>query len=395
MKQLKIAVAGLGHRGRFMAKLARENFANVDVIATCDLDADLWEKQQQLIDRPMKEVLPDARFYTSYDQLLEEKGNELDMVMVETGADVHANFCIKALQKNIAVFSDIPSVASLGEAKALWEAENNSTAGFMTGANPNYAGFVNTFVGLFERGLMGEPYYLECEYVGGTMGKFDLENPILVHSPWRRKFPGIRYCTHSLGPFLRFLKEDLRYAICLGTGSHVTPEFPGDDMQAAFFQTESGVIIRLLRNRCDGLIRAGFGHHSFRGWGTKGYFERVDYRNEKTPSVIRFQSTEMPGTRTLTELKDSWMPEEYEHNPKAAAGHGGCDYAMLKATFDALEKGKKDFPISLREGLRMTLPGIYAAKSAFLKGEKLTIHYPWEKEEFSRDVEKFDAIKEY
>ena len=393
MKQLKIAVVGLGHRGRLMVKLAKEGFDNVQVLAACDLDAELWEKQQYLVDRPMKDVLPGTKFYTSYDQLLEEHGKELDLVMVETGADVHAKFCIKALEKDIAVFSDIPSVASLGEAKALWEAEQKSKAGLMTGANPNYAGFVNTFVGLFERGLMGDPFYLECEYVGGTMGKLSDDSPILAHSDWRRVFPAIRYCTHSLGPFLRFLKEDLRYAICLGTGAHVVPTLPADDMQAAFFQTESGVIIRLLRNRCDGKIRAEFGHHSFRGWGTKGYFERVDYRNSKTPPVIRFQSTEMPGTRSLTELKAEWMPEEYEGNPKAM-GHGGCDYALLDDMFKALEKGKKEFPISLREGLRMTLPGIYAAKSAYLKGEKLTIHYPWEKE-FAADVEKYDAIKEY
>ena len=39
----------------------------------------------------------------------------------------------------------------------------------------------------------------------------------------------------------------------------------------------------------------------------------------------------------------------------------------------------------------MTLPGIYAAESAKLGGQKLTIHYPWEKE-FVADIEQFDKI---
>ena len=46
-------------------------------------------------------------------------------------------------------------------------------------------------------------------------------------------------------------------------------------------------------------------------------------------------------------------------------------------------------PITLREGLLMTLPGIYAAVSAQRGGEKLTIHYPWEAE-FAEDIKKFD-----
>ena len=96
MKQLNIAVVGLGHRGRLMVKLAKEGFENVQVLAACDLDAELWEKKQYLVDRPMKEVLPGTKFYTSYDQLLEEQGKKLDLVMVETGADVHAAFCAKA-----------------------------------------------------------------------------------------------------------------------------------------------------------------------------------------------------------------------------------------------------------------------------------------------------------
>ena len=37
----------------------------------------------------------------------------------------------------------------------------------------------------------------------------------------------------------------------------------------------------------------------------------------------------------------------------------------------------------------MTLPGIYAAESARLCGEKLTIHYPW-KLEFQADIDTFE-----
>ena len=41
MGKIKVAVVGLGHRGRHMALLA-QRFAPVEVVAACDVDAALW-----------------------------------------------------------------------------------------------------------------------------------------------------------------------------------------------------------------------------------------------------------------------------------------------------------------------------------------------------------------
>ena len=131
METIRLAVVGLGHRGRLMVKLAHEGFKNLKVVAACDCDPLLWTEKQHLIDRPMKDVLPEAKFYTSYDQMLEEMGHEIDMVLVETGADVHAEFCMKALKRNIHVFSDIPSVATLKEAKELYDQYQKNLLGLV------------------------------------------------------------------------------------------------------------------------------------------------------------------------------------------------------------------------------------------------------------------------
>ena len=381
MEKIRFGVVGLGHRGRNMARLAKDNFECTEFIASCDIDPLLWSETQFLQPQPMKELYPGVHFYTDYLEMLDKE--KLDLVMVETGADVHAAFCIEALNRNINVFSDIPSVATLDEAARLWQAEQKSAARLMTGANPNEWGFANALVDFYRKGLLGEPYYMEAEYIHASRLP-PAENPLLVHSPWRKTLPPIRYCTHSLGPLLRIVKEDLRYVICVGTGVHIDPTALKDDMQAALFQTESGVTIRLLRN---GRCRAFFGHHSMRVFGTKGYFERVDQRG-KTPPVVRFQSDELYGARELMEVPIGPKPNEYINNEKAT-GHNGVDYALLDHMFKAMLRGDPEFPISLREGLRMTLPGIYAAKSAKLGGQKLTMHYPWEKE-FAADIELID-----
>ena len=47
-----------------------------------------------------------------YDKMLEEV--KLDAIIVETGADIHAEFCAKAVEKNINVLTDIPKSPALG-----------------------------------------------------------------------------------------------------------------------------------------------------------------------------------------------------------------------------------------------------------------------------------------
>ena len=129
----------------------------------------------------------------------------------------------------------------------------------------------------------------------------------------------------------------------------------------AQFRTDSGVIVRLMRN---GRCRANIGHHNYRVFGTEGYMERIE-RSGKP--VIRYNSTREEYPQALLETGGEFMPPAYADNPRAT-GHGGMDYALLDHFFDALLTGAPA-PISLREGLRMTLPGIYAEASAKRNGQ--------------------------
>ena len=81
---------------------------------------------------------------------------------------------------------------------------------------------------------------------------------------------------------------------------------------------------------------------------------------------------------SLKEIGGEFMPPQYAKNPKAN-GHGGMDYAMLDQLFKQLTDGNGDI-VTLKEGLAMTLPGIYAEESARRGGEVITMYYPWEKE---------------
>ena len=372
MKKIRIGTVGLGHRGREMTKMAAL-FPFVEVAALCDiLERNFYEKQW-LCTAPMSELFPDTVFYTDYEKMLNEAN--LDVVIVETGADIHADFCIMALEKNINVLSDIPNVASLEEAERLWKAAEKSDAIISTGANPNYQKFAFLLRDFFEKGLLGKPYCMEAEYIHWFVPGSVEDIGVNENGDWRKLLIPIRYCTHSLGPLLAILDEPLRKVSCFGTGRHADDyrdDVVDDDMQCAQFITDSGVIIRLQRNkRC----RAEIGHHNYRVFGTEGYMERID-RMEKP--VIRYNSTRELETG-LKEIGGEFMPPKYADDETAQkAGHGGMDYAMLDAFFKALREGKP--AISLKAGLEMTLPGIYAEESAKRGGEVINMYYPWDKE---------------
>lgn len=373
MKKIRVGVVGLGHRGRNMFHLAGDKFDCVIPAAACDVLSRNWYEKQWLMDAPLCEIFPDTVFYESYDEML-EKAN-LDVVMVETGADVHAKFCIKALKANINVLTDIPVVANLKEAELLWKAAQKSTAMISVGANPNEQKFTVLLNEFYKSGKLGTPYYMEAEYIHWTLPSSDMHKGLNENGDWRKLLCPIRYCTHSLGPLLTILNEDLRKVSCMGTGQHAPAnEYEAgntkDDMSCAQFQTESGVVVRLLRN---GRCRADIGNHNYRVFGTEGYMERIE-RNGNP--VIRFNSEK--DEPILQEISGEFMPPAYADNPDAI-GHGGMDYALLDKFFKAILNGEPA-PISLKEGLAMTIPGIYAEESSKRGGEVVTIYYPWDKE---------------
>ena len=365
MDRIRLGVVGLGPRGRDMTLVAA-SFDCVEIAAACDIRATNWFDKKWRAPDAFANLFPNAVFYEDYDRMLEEA--KLDVVLVETGADIHAEFCIKALDRNINVLSDIPAVASLKEAEDLWAASQRSKAFMSVGANPNESRFSVLLKEFYDKGLLGDPYCMEAEYIHWTIPGSTENIHWNENGDWRKLLIPIRYCTHSLGPLLRIVDEELRYVSCFGTGKH-SPESKKDDMMCAQFRTESGIVVRLMRN---GRCRARIGHHCYRVFGTEGYMERVE-RFDKP--VIRYNSMKELDT-SLHEIDGRWMPPAYEDNPKAT-GHDGMDYAMMDHFLQAVLKGG-DAPITVKEGLAMTLPGIYAEESAKRDGKVLRMRYPWD-----------------
>jgi len=367
-KAIRLGLVGFGSphgkfnsgRGGGLFQQAVNSFDGIVPAAVCDISEPSLACARK--------IFPNIKTFTDYDKML--KSTALDALLIGTPATLHAEFAVKALKNNVHVLSEIPAVLSAAEADKLWAAHKRSKAFYMAGANPNFWGFVDAAVDLKQKGLFGDPIYVEASYIHDIRSYFD-------RTPWRADYEPIRYCTHSLGPVLRLLDEELEWVSCFDTGSHINKVKGQHDVMAALFRTKSNVVVRLLVSFINNYLGGG---HACRFFTTKGCFERTPpYRTFRKEAVesqrTLFYSRDLKMFNNWIELPIAEMPPAHAGNPKAT-GHGGVDYAMLAEFFKAVRAGGPS-PIGLREGLRMTLPGIYAAASARRGGALTRIVYPW------------------
>ena len=355
MREIKIGVVGYGIRSNVLIG-AFGAFDQITLAAIADPSAKARDKAAG--------DHPGAALFEDYRQMLDS--GKVDAVLIESPPSTHADFVIEALIRDIHVLCDVPAVHEINEAQRLWDAGTKSKAVYSFGATTNFWGYVDTCADLKEKGLLGKPFYCEAEYVA------DLGDLPTV-TPWRKHYEPIRYCTHSLGPILKWVDEDLAEVSCFDTGSQIHGD-PGDhDAMVAIYRTPSGVVVKLLISFCNS-HPAPF--HRYVCHGTKGYFEKTHSLAGGETQVL-FSTKEIYGMDALTRLPVT------ESRPELAGAtgvgeHGGADYAMVKDFADAIA-GVKAPTVGMREALRMTLPGLYALKSAQTGGAVTHIAYPWDK----------------
>lgn len=378
MKEIRVGIVGLGLRGKLMTKLASDMVDGLRVTAVCDAVPEKFTEPVPVesfgvfgvsggSNTSIKGLYPDLKFFTDAEEMYDS--GLCDAVIIETPAYHHVHFCKEALKRDLHVFGEIPPVADLYEAKELYDAVMASKGMFFVGANPSRSGYARGMKDFQQAGLLGEIFYMEAEYI------HDLRHLWKV-SPWRQKAENtpIKYCTHSLGPLLSLIDSDLRQVYCTGSGSRIA-DHECNDLMAAQFQTDDKVIVRLMVS----FVNANrHGMHSYRVFGSHGSFERFSERG-KEPAKVFFNSDKLYGLHEVAKLSVDKEPWEYRLRPDILnSGHGGTDYDLLSVFRDALNTEEKISPISIKDGLRMTLPGIYADASARQGGKVMRIHYPWD-----------------
>ncbi|MFA6929058.1 MAG: Gfo/Idh/MocA family oxidoreductase [Lentisphaeria bacterium] len=357
--KVRIGILGCGPRGMQMGRIVKL------MPEYCQLTAMSDPAETALAQA--KQVFPEIRHFTHSDALLDS--GVMDAVITEIPPAVHSEYVIKALERGIHVLGEIPVVDSLEEGELLWEKVRQSKALYMCGSNPHYRAKTGFVLKMDEMGLLGNIAYIETEYMHYMLDLTD---------QWRKTYESCRYCTHSLGPVLALLKNDEFVSVsCMSTGDHYNSGRSHNAM-AALLRTRNNVVVRFLT----GFATPYHGPaHTTKIFAEKGI---VELYNEKARVWLaglndfsaRNDFIEIPLTPQVSDRPRGIRIDDEEVFRLASCGHNGSDNRMLQDFAQAILQGKPS-PIGIREGLAMTLPGIYAALSAREGGTLKEIHYPW------------------
>ena len=335
---------------------ARDVFGNaisqkqVELHSICDINKTELKKSQEFF---KEKGVKDLKAYTDYDKMLQD--DEIQAIFVCTDADNHAQFAIKALNTGKHVLSEIPAIFTIEEAYELKQAvlaHPNLT--YMIAENCCYWEFIKAWKTMAYDDCFGNAIYAEAEYLHSS-----LKEKKYSKTHWRARMSPIQYSTHSLGPLLYILDDECENVSAIRTKT----QNPDDNKCCtAIFNTKKGTVIRIL------ICFSGYTgfDHNYRIIGTRGTIE-TDNTKELDDAHSFARLKDIP--KTLDEKLD--IPVCMSQN-KTTLSHGGADQVMLLDFIDIINSGRKCvFDIDF--AIKISLPGIIAAKSCELDGQNLEI----------------------
>jgi predicted dehydrogenase len=360
-ERINIGIVGAAGRGSSF-RLACDAVRDITVHAVCDTNEEkLGEAKEKLGAREQ---------YLDYDDML--RRSDLQAVIVGTPMQFHAPQAVAALDRGIHVLCEVTAAVSVDECRELVAACRRSGAVYMMAENYTYSKPNVIVRELVRKGLFGETYYGEGEYL------HELKE-LNEQTPWRRTWQtgvnGITYGTHSLGPLLQWMPGDRVTSVCCaGSGHHHT------DPRGDAYQNEDSCVM-LCRMGKGGLIKIrvdmlsdrphAMGNYSLQG--TDGCYESSRAPGE--PDRVWLRSLGPGNVWTpLGDLEDEHLPDFWKESAEAAsrAGHGGGDYFEVLDFVDAV-KGLRPSPVGIHEAMDMTLPGLMSQLSIARGGEWLDV----------------------
>jgi predicted dehydrogenase len=258
------------------------------------------------------------------------------------------------------VLSEITAAVSIDECMRLVQACKRSNAAYMMAENCIYMKPNVVIAEMVSRGLFGQTYYAEGEYLHELKALNEI-------TPWRRRWQsgvkGISYGTHSLGPILQWMPGDRVIAVCYaGSGHHYRDArgmpYENDDSSVMLCKMASGGLVKV---RVDMLSERPYGLN-YTLQGTEGAYESARSRDEVNRVWIRSQSVERERWLRLTDFEDEFLPEWWRKNSRAAeaTGHDGSDFFVLLDFVSTITGNKQPgmCKLGIHEAMDMTLPGL-------------------------------------
>ena len=353
---INACVVGLGHRGYMLVQTVLVNNDDVNIVAVCDLYEDRVQKAQELIKEKKGN---DAKGYSDYKEALNHEG--LDAVYVFTGWEYHTEVAIHAMEKGIAVASEVGCEYSLDNLHKLVETQERTGTPYMFMENCCYNKDELLATAMARKGMFGT--IVHCAGAYGHDLRHEVSHGI-INRHYRFKNYENRnlenYPTHELGPIARLLNINRGNRIvsvsafaskAAGLKEYIATcedadevmkntEWKQGDIVTTIITCANGETILL---RLDTTLPRSYSRE-FTVRGTKGlynqennsvfldgekeYFETVEYNKLTIDNAKKYEEEFLP---------DIWKNITEE---QTTLGHGGMDWFVYKAFSDNLQSGK-------------------------------------------------------
>jgi len=194
------------------------------------------------------------KFVETFEDLLDFK--EVDAIIIASPPQYHADQAVAALESGLHVFSEVPMAISEEDINRIVKAEEESGKVYQLGENFCFFPEVLFAAQLISTGKIGEPVYVESEYLHDVTYRWrdrgfgDVDTPRV--DSWYQLFDPMMYA-HSIGPAqvaLGGIKNPMpfievtSFANDIG-GYHGDPICkPAKAFQVALFRTESTAIAK-------------------------------------------------------------------------------------------------------------------------------------------------------
>jgi predicted dehydrogenase/GNAT superfamily N-acetyltransferase len=308
--------------------------------------------------------------YSSYEDMLAR--SDLQAVIIATPMHLHAPMAIAALDRGLEVFSEVTAGVTIDECRALTLAAHRSRAGYLMAENYLFLRENLLVKEIVARGLFGETYYAEAEYLHNIKG-------LLEATPWRLRWQtgvdGNTYCTHSLGPVLQWMPgARLTEVSCAGAGHHHRDArgepFIQQSTTITLGRTSRGGLVKL---RLDLLSDRPTASTNYALQGTDGAYESARSARESHRIWLRCRHPSPEHWEDLRALEPEFASAlESEVDPSSPAGHGGSDWRILLYWRDVL-LGRRPNELGIHQAMDLTLPGLVSQQSILQRGAWLPV----------------------
>lgn len=372
MKEIRIAIVGLGSRGTLNWIPQIQKIDGFRITAICDPIEALHEKAlAQIKERA------DIKAYHRYEDVLADP--DIDAVGLTVRCKEQGALAAMALEAGKHVNCEVPAAHTIEDCWRIVAAQERTGKVYHLAEQIRFAGYVQDWRKLVADGSLGRITYAEGQYFhyfvvknfqDPKTGEFVHPDGIAQHPnakpTWLHDMPPIHYLPHDMSPILRVLNDRVVEVMGMSTDapSAAHPQISWPDMQVALMKTANGVVIRMAvsfaQPHQDG------DYHWQQVIGTRGCVEWRRSTADK-PKLWLADS----GMKIKQDQDWSWEPAGATEEAKAS-GHGGLDYYVHAVFRDAI-LGTRPLDLDVYRAMDLTAPAILAAESIAQDGRKLRV----------------------